>query len=120
MIGSLITRINKYLVYLEKKELLPDKNGATQLCSRGYRDSESYEIKDGCGVKHVWDVSYHNGDYSNYQVLPMSNTELIRLLESMEKEYRSEVEQKIKHELEIDAVRRRMVELGLLDGFPLV
>jgi hypothetical protein len=82
---------------------------------QGYRDSVSYEIKDGQGVKHIWEVSYHNGDYFDHQVVPMTNKELIQLLEMMERDYRAEVENKVKHELEVDAIKRRMIELGLLE-----
>lgn len=113
MLINLITKINKYLAYLGKKELLPDKNGATQLCSEGYRDSISYEIKDGLGIKHTWEISHHNGDPFDHQVVPMTNKELIQLLEKMENDYRAEVENKVRHELEVDAVRRRMIALGL-------
>jgi len=122
MIGNLITQINKYLAYLGKKELAPDQNGITKLEQSPGREcagpggSEAYEIKEGCGIKHTWDVSYHNGDYFNHQVLPMSNKELVQLLELMEARYRAEAERKVKHELEVDAVKRRMVELGLLEG----
>lgn len=114
MIGNLITRINKLRVYLGKNELLPDQDGVTKLCW-DYRDNESYEIKEGCGVKHTWEVSHHNGDYFFHQTILLSSQELIQVLETMEKEHRTQVESKIKHELEADAVRRRMIELGLIE-----
>jgi hypothetical protein len=115
MIDTLLSRINKMRVYLGKKEYLADKEGAIQLHSFGYRDSESYFIKNGSGFKNTWDVSSHNGDYYNHQVVALSSQELTQVLEKLKDEHKFEVERKVKYELEVEAVRRRMVELGFSD-----
>jgi hypothetical protein len=119
MIASLIARINRLRLYLCEKELLPDEKGSTwiETARDSGGDPQSFEITGmGAAVnyRHTWSISHHNGDYFDHQIIPITDQELTKELEKIDKQYRSRAEMKVKYQLETEAIRKRMAELDLL------
>lgn len=110
-----IENINKLRSYLKQE---PFKFGTViyEDTSCDYESRRYFLDKKGhiSGKLATWDESHHNGDIIDYKEEYLSDKVVLKWLDDIERITRQQVESVIAKEITQNAVRKRMIELGLI------